>query len=593
MATKKTNNKKEETARKTSAPKKSAEKEKTAKKQAAISKKKTVSPAKKIERKSSVKKTAESKTVKKTVDNSLNKNSSDKDSLSKKTYRANTIRKIEPIKTEDIDKKPERESIKLLREAIKAKSKTVSKPVAVKKHLIVKEDEDIDDTKENNDNNIEENETVSSQAESSVIKGGTDDLNKVDFSANRFEKKEEIIENNSNKETIEETAKEEKQEEKKSEVKTFTKNTYSKSDIFKRAVSIKSPIEAEELRKNIEQSKFNQSEIDEAIENAAMIEEDTPIEDYSIYSSKKLEELKRKDIKIIETEDEMKSGGIPEIERKPAEPYVAPPHSTIKKEKKSNKTVAIIGIIIIILGLGFLGLQFFKDRDLNKDGFYDNSIATNENETETNNIISPTNNENNAEEIDNLENTNEVSQTPTNNNNAVITEQTNNNENIANTNSQTNNSTVATNNVTNTISRANTNITPPQPNLPNPPVIPNPPPNPQSQNSNQNRTSYLGGNTYRTKWTDTLTSIASSELGDARRWPSIYVMNENIFKDPDSLVFNKDIKIPENKKKIDDMTAEEKRALYDDYMRVVQVYLSIGKTNSANTLRSRARLIVR
>ena len=583
MATKKTNNKKEETAKKVSAPKKSAEKEKTAKKQATTSKKKTVSPAKKIERKSSVKKTA---------GNSLNKNSSDKDSLSKKTYRANTIRKIEPIKTEDIDKKPERESIKLLREAIKAKSKTVSKPVAVKKHLIVKEDEDIDDTKENNENNIEENETVSSQAESSVIKSGTDDLNKVDFSVNRFEKKEEIIENNSKKETIEETTKEEKHEEKKSEVKTFTKNTYSKSDIFKRAVSIKSPIEAEELRKNIEQSKFNQSEIDEAIENAAMIEEDTPIEDYGIYSSKKLEELKRKDIKIIETEDELKSGGIPEIEKKPAEPYVAPPHSTIKREKKSNKTVAIIGIIIIILGLAYLGFQFFGNKnDGTEDGFYDNNIAaTNENETETNNIISPITNDTNNTEIDNIENTNEISTNPTNDINAVITEQTNNNE---NTNSQTNNATVATNNVTNTISRANTNITTPQPNLPNPPVIPNPPPNPPSQNSNQNQTSYLGGNTYRTKWTDTLTSIASSELGDARRWPSIYVMNENIFKDPDSLVFNKDIKIPENKKKIDDMTAEEKRALYDDYMRVVQVYLNIGKTNSANTLRSRARLIVR
>ena len=583
MATKKTNNKKEETAKKVSAPKKSAEKEKTTKKQATTSKKKTVSPAKKIERKSSVKKTA---------GNSLNKNSSDKDSLSKKTYRANTIRKIEPIKTEDIDKKPERESIKLLREAIKAKSKTVSKPVAVKKHLIVKEDGDADDTKENNESNIEENETVSSQAESSVIKSGTDDLNKVDFSVNRFEKKEEIIENNSKKETIEETTKEEKHEEKKSEVKTFTKNTYSKSDIFKRAVSIKSPIEAEELRKNIEQSKFNQSEIDEAIENAAMIEEDTPIEDYGIYSSKKLEELKRKDIKIIETEDELKSGGIPEIEKKPAEPYVAPPHSTIKREKKSNKTVAIIGIIIIILGLAYLGFQFFGNKnDGTEDGFYDNNIAaTNENETETNNIISPITNENNAEEIDNIENTNEISTNPTNDINAVITEQTNNNE---NTNSQTNNATIATNNVTNTISRANTNITTPQPNLPNPPVIPNPPPNPTSQNSNQNRTSYLGGNTYRTKWTDTLTSIASSELGDARRWPSIYVMNENIFKDPDSLVFNKDIKIPENKKKIDDMTAEEKMALYDDYMRVVQVYLNIGKTNSANTLRSRARLIVR
>ena len=567
MATKKTNNKKEETTKKVSAPKKSAEKEKTNKKQAATSKKKIVSPLKKTERKSSVKKSA---------GNSLSKNS--KSSTDKKTYRTNTIRKIEPIKTEDIEK-PERESIKLLREAIKAKSKTVSKPVAVKKHLIVK-GENIEDKKEENTKENNENETVSSPAVSSIIKNDTENLNKVDFGINRFEKKEEISENNLTKKT----------EEKKLEVQTFTKNTYSRRDIFKKT-PIKSPIEEEELRKNIEKSKFNQSEIDEAIENAAMIEEDTPVEDYSVYSSKKLEELKRKNIQIIETEEEMKSGGIPEIEKKPAEPYIAPPHSAIKKEKKSNKIVAIIGIIIIILGLSYLGFQCFGNRDESlEDGFY--NLETNE--TETNDIISPITNDANNEEIDNI--TNEINST--NDINAVI-EQTNiSNENTSNTNLQTNNTLPAsTNNVinintNNTISQADTNIAIPQPNLPNPPVITTPPPNP-TQNSNQNRTSYLGGNTYRTKWTDTLTSIASSELGDARRWPTIYVMNENIFRDPDSLVFNRDIKIPENKKKIEDMTAEEKRALYDDYMRVAQVYLNIGKTNSANTLRNRARLIVR
>lgn len=567
MATKKTNNKKEETTKKVSAPKKSAEKEKTSKKQASTSKKKIVSTLKKTERKLSVKKSA---------GNSLSKNS--KSSTDKKTYRTNTIRKIEPIKTEDIEK-PERESIKLLREAIKAKSKTVSKPVAVKKHLIVK-GENIEDKKEENTKENNENETVSSPAVSSIIKNDTENLNKVDFGINRFEKKEEISENNLT----------EKTEEKKSEVQTFTKNTYSRRDIFKKPV-IKNPIEEEELRKNIEKSKFNQSEIDEAIENAAMIEEDTPVEDYSVYSSKKLEELKRKNIQIIETEEEMKSGGIPEIEKKPAEPYIAPPHSAIKKEKKSNKIVAIIGIIIIILGLSYLGFQCFGNRDESlEDGFY--NLETNE--TETNDIISPITNDANNEEIDNI--TNEINST--NDINAVI-EQTNiSNENTANTNLQTNNTLPAsTNNVinintNNTISQTDTNIAIPQPNLPNPPVITTPPPNP-TQNSNQNRTSYLGGNTYRTKWTDTLTSIASSELGDARRWPTIYVMNENIFRDPDSLVFNRDIRIPENKKKIEDMTAEEKRALYDDYMRVAQVYLNIGKTNSANTLRNRARLIVR
>ena len=567
MATKKTNNKKEETTKKVSAPKKSAEKEKTSKKQASTSKKKIVSTLKKTERKLSVKKSA---------GNSLSKNS--KSSTDKKTYRTNTIRKIEPIKTEDIEK-PERESIKLLREAIKAKSKTVSKPVAVKKHLIVK-GENIEDKKEENTKENNENETVSSPAVSSIIKNDTENLNKVDFGINKFEKKEEISENNLT----------EKTEEKKSEAQTFTKNTYSRRDIFKKPV-IKNPIEEEELRKNIEKSKFNQSEIDEAIENAAMIEEDTPVEDYSVYSSKKLEELKRKNIQIIETEEEMKSGGIPEIEKKPAEPYIAPPHSAIKKEKKSNKIVAIIGIIIIILGLSYLGFQCFGNRDESlEDGFY--NLETNE--TETNDIISPITNDANNEEIDNI--TNEINST--NDINAVI-EQTNiSNENTANTNLQTNNTLPAsTNNVinintNNTISQTDTNIAIPQPNLPNPPVITTPPPNP-TQNSNQNRTSYLGGNTYRTKWTDTLTSIASSELGDARRWPTIYVMNENIFRDPDSLVFNRDIRIPENKKKIEDMTAEEKRALYDDYMRVAQVYLNIGKTNSANTLRNRARLIVR
>ena len=567
MATKKTNNKKEETTKKVSAPKKSAEKEKTSKKQASTSKKKIVSTLKKTERKLSVKKSA---------GNSLSKNS--KSSTDKKTYRTNTIRKIEPIKTEDIEK-PERESIKLLREAIKAKSKTVSKPVAVKKHLIVK-GENIEDKKEENTKENNENETVSSPAVSSIIKNDTENLNKVDFGINRFEKKEEISENNLT----------EKTEEKKSEAQTFTKNTYSRRDIFKKPV-IKNPIEEEELRKNIEKSKFNQSEIDEAIENAAMIEEDTPVEDYSVYSSKKLEELKRKNIQIIETEEEMKSGGIPEIEKKPAEPYIAPPHSAIKKEKKSNKIVAIIGIIIIVLGLSYLGFQCFGNRDESlEDGFY--NLETNE--TETNDIISPITNDANNEEIDDI--TNEINST--NDINAVI-EQTNiSNENTANTNLQTNNTLPAsTNNVinintNNTISQADTNIAIPQPNLPNPPVITTPPPNP-TQNSNQNRTSYLGGNTYRTKWTDTLTSIASSELGDARRWPTIYVMNENIFRDPDSLVFNRDIRIPENKKKIEDMTAEEKRALYDDYMRVAQVYLNIGKTNSANTLRNRARLIVR
>lgn len=512
MATKKTNN--EEISKKNSASKKSAEISKTRKKQTASLKKKTDGQLKKT-------------TAKKTVSSS--------------------IRKIEPIKTDDIEKKEERESIKLLREAIKAKSKNISKPVSVKKHLIVKDEE------------IKENEIVSNTAESSIInKENAKNVEKADYIFNEFKKKEET-------------------KEIKTENKIFSKNTYSKSDIFKKPVIIRSPIEAEELKRNIENSKFNQSEMDEAIENAAMIEEDTPIEDYSIYSSKKLEELRKKDIKIIETEEEMKASGIPEVERKPAQPYTAPAHSSAKKQKKSNKLIAIIGIIIIILGLSYLGFQFFGNKtDASEDDFY-SSISTNENET--NNIISSTTNTNeNISQTNETENiTNEISKT-----NDIAKQ---NSDKVIETNdikAVSSNKTVIQSNI----------ATSPKPNLPNTPNIPNPPiiPNPPAKNTN----AYLGGNTYRTKWTDTLTSIASSELGDARRWPTIYVMNENIFKDPDSLVFNKDIRIPEGaKKKVDEMNAEERRALYNDYMRVAEIYLSIGKTNSANTMKSKANSIIK
>lgn len=511
MATKKTNN--EEISKKNSASKKSAEISKTSKKQTASLKKKTDGQIKKT----TTKKTATKKSVE----------------VPKKTV-SSSIRKIEPIKTDDIEKKEERESIKLLREAIKAKSKNISKPVSVKKHLIVKDEE------------IKENETASNTTESSIInKENAKNVEKADYIFNEFKKKEET-------------------KEIKTENKTFSKNTYSKSDIFKKPVIIRSPIEAEKLKRNIENSKFNQSEMDEAIENAAMIEEDTPIEDYSIYSSKKLEELRKKDIKIIETEEEMKASGIPEVERKPAQPYTAPAHSSVKKQKKSNKLIAIIGIIIIILGLSYLGFQFFGNKtDASEDDFY-STISTNENET--NNIISSS----------------------TTNTNENIS-QTNETENITNEISKTNDIKAVSSN--NTVIQSNI-ATSPKPNLPNTPNIPNPPiiPNPPAKNTN----AYLGGNTYRTKWTDTLTSIASSELGDARRWPTIYVMNENIFKDPDSLVFNKDIRIPEGaKKKVDEMNSEERRALYNDYMRVAEIYLSIGKTNSANTIKSRANSIIK
>ena len=101
--------------------------------------------------------------------------------------------------------------------------------------------------------------------------------------------------------------------------------------------------------------------------------------------------------------------------------------------------------------------------------------------------------------------------------------------------------------------------------------------------------------TYKTKWTDTLSSIATAELGDSRRWPSIAVLNENIIKNnPDSIVFNIDIKIPNGgKKKIEDMNDSEKRALYNDYIKVSEMYAKMGKQNLANTIKSQANSILK
>ena len=100
---------------------------------------------------------------------------------------------------------------------------------------------------------------------------------------------------------------------------------------------------------------------------------------------------------------------------------------------------------------------------------------------------------------------------------------------------------------------------------------------------------------YKTKWTDTLSSIATAELGDSRRWPSIAVLNENIIKNnPDSIVFNIDIKIPNGgKKKIEDMNDSEKKALYNDYMKVSEMYVKMGKKNLADTIKSQAASILK
>lgn len=646
---KKTDTVKKDTPKKTetSIKKATTTAKKTTNKESAVKEiKKETSTAKKttasIKKTDTVKKDDTKKTVapltslkkdntQKTIDNIFKKIAT-KDEVTDKTSKTSkettftplrtsaTIRKIEPIKT--TEKPSERESITLLKEAIRAKSKNVSKPIIAKKHLVLTDDK-IEETKQNEPTNTSENifnktsdivnNVLNKKENEIVIKENNDKPQTLEevvkkYNFDSFDKYKE--DENKDKEAIEikeelEKIKndiediDEKIETKPEEIKE--KVTYTKGDIFKNKKVILPKI----MQQNSEEeSKFNQEEMDKAIENAAEIDDDTPIEDYQKYSNKKLKELEDKDIKIIETEEELKTSTIiPEIEKKPVEPYKVPEHSI---ENKSNKLIPIIGIIIIILGLSFLGFQFITSKnDNNDDGFY--NIVTNENVLSNENINDITNDYDNLSDISNINaissNINNImtNQQNTNNiitNNAIATNNTLNNTNQI----KTNNNQVKTNNTqtniaavkTNTI---NTNVTPPkEPELPNPPVIPDPPTPPTTQNNNiqNNATSYIDGNVYKTKWTDTLTSIAIKELGDSRKWPMIFAANDNIFTDPDKIVFNVNIKIPDDgKKKIEDMNQTEKKNLYDAYMKVADRYIELGKTNMANIVRNAANNIIK
>ncbi len=662
-----------------------------------------------------IKKEDEKKEEKKDL-KELIKNSQDR-KISLKT--STPVRKIDSIKTESTDSKPERESITLLKEAIKAKSKNVSRPVSVKKRILIDDNDDSiandniplniskpvssslfnssetvkekdenifsfnkfdSDKKENTEENISDNKDDYSKIYSSNSITDTYHFEKLDEDSNEDkdieeaktdnteleEEKDEIVENIDNEESEEtEDIKEDEENDQDEddikeaeeindemeeikeiaevseteEIKEYKKDnteekaTYSKSDIFKRVV-IPNLHDSEEVQK----SKFKQEEIDKAVESAPIIHENEKVENYKNYTldqtiedektedNEKLQELREKDIKIIETEDELKTSSFPEIERKPVEPYVAPAHS-MENNKKQNKLVPIIGIIIIILGLSFLGIQFFTGKNNNNtdDGFYD--IITNEtidNNADTNNnaVLTQTNTA--------IENTNAV-RPQTNNtrpqtNNAVNTQtntirpqtnntrpQTNNTVNTQtntvrpqtnNTRPQTNTARPQTNNAvntqTNTRVQTNTPPTPPKEPEITPPTPPTPPPNPPAANntnasaSGVNQNNISGLNTYKTQWNDTLSSIATKELGDARRWPSIFVLNQDLMKTPDNIVFNINIKIPNGgKKKVDDMTDSERRSLYNDYLKVAEIYSRIGNQNQANRIKSQANSILK
>ncbi len=149
MATKKNNttDKKEDTVKKT-VRKKTAD---TNKKTSAKADKKEDSIKKTAEKSDTNKKNSDIKILEEKTEMKSLKDEKKENSIKKTDGRnivlktSSPIRKIESIKTERNENKTERESITLLKEAIKAKSKNVSKPVTVKKRIAVADDNNLND----------------------------------------------------------------------------------------------------------------------------------------------------------------------------------------------------------------------------------------------------------------------------------------------------------------------------------------------------------------------------------------------------------------------------------------------------------------
>ena len=61
-----------------------------------------------------------------------------------------------------------------------------------------------------------------------------------------------------------------------------------------------------------------------------------------------------------------------------------------------------------------------------------------------------------------------------------------------------------------------------------------------------------------------------------------------------AIVFNVNIKLPNGgKKKVENMSDAEKRALYNDYIKVSDIYSRMGKQDLANTIKSQANSIIK
>ncbi len=111
-------------------------------------------------------------------------------------------------------------------------------------------------------------------------------------------------------------------------------------------------------------------------------------------------------------------------------------------------------------------------------------------------------------------------------------------------------------------------VTPTPAPTPEPVVTPTPPPVVVSQSAIDSGEYEI----YTLKWKESVRNVAISKLGDERRWTTIYRLNSDVFKTPDLYYFGDKIKLPRNKKSVDEMNAQEIRSLIDDCRFTIAAY---------------------
>lgn len=89
---------------------------------------------------------------------------------------------------------------------------------------------------------------------------------------------------------------------------------------------------------------------------------------------------------------------------------------------------------------------------------------------------------------------------------------------------------------------------------------------------------------YKIQWQDSMSTISAKQLGDERRWPTIYKMNTDVLPSPDRYTFGTKIRIPTDKNKIENMPKDALSSLIEDYNYTIDRYQKTGVHGEAKKL---------